>query len=99
MVKQVIWDAEALNDLEEVFEYWELRTGSSNYNKKLLSAFKKSAWLIEGNNLLATATTRYQTYRLVVHEFALCYKVNEDLIRILAIFDTRRNPSDNPIEY
>lgn len=98
MVKQVIWDAEALNDIEQVFEYWEMRTGSNNYNRKLLNAFKKAALLIEGNNFIGTATTRHQTFRLVVNEFALYYKVNEDDIRILAVFDTRRNPTDNPIE-
>ncbi len=98
MAKQVIWDAEELNDIEQVFEFWELRTGSSSYNRKLLAAFKKAALLIEGNNLMGTATTRHKTFRLVVNEFALYYKVNEEDIRILAVFDTRRDPTDNPIE-
>jgi plasmid stabilization system protein ParE len=98
MVKQVIWGDSALADIDEIFEYWETVTGSSNYNLKLFSAFQHAAKLIESNNYIGRATTREDTYRLVVLQFVLYYKLNTDHIRILALFDTRRNPDHNPIE-
>lgn len=98
MAKQVIWGDAALDDLDAIFEYWEMVTGSSRYNKKMLLAFQNAAKRIESNNLIGRATTKEDVYRVVVMHFVLYYKVNDDHIRILYIFDTRRNPENNPVE-
>ena len=98
MAKQVIWGESALDDLDTIFEYWESVTGSSRYNRKMLLAFQHAAKRIESNNFIGRATTKDDTYRVVVMHFVLYYKVNDDHIRILYIYDSRRNPDKNPIE-
>ena len=86
-------DIDALNDIQETFEWYELRSKElgSRYNtqtKKQINSLKKDPYLfsIKYNEIRCKKIEKFP--------FLIHYQINENLnfVTVFAIFHTSRNP-------
>ncbi|MBW8361691.1 MAG: type II toxin-antitoxin system RelE/ParE family toxin [Kaistella sp.] len=94
MAKRLIWSPIARKIREEILLYWINRNQSSSYSKKLNKLFQKNARQIadfphSGVKIYASI------YRgKLVKDYYMLYKITDDAVEILFIWDTRKNPAD-----
>ena len=92
MDSEILWTEQALQQLEEILDYFILRNGSDNYSRKLkLSIEEKLVRLIK--NPLSGIPTSNEKYRIIVIENYLVYYTSNP-ITVMLIWDARRNPDD-----
>ena len=92
MAARLIWSALALKHKKEIFDYWNERNKSKIYSRKLNSLFNDAAELILTHPKLGQKTD-FQDIRLkIVRDYWLAYRIKQEQIQILTIWDTRRNP-------
>ena len=94
MAKQIIWSDRATNDLLNIFDYWLHRNKSNNYNKKLNVLFNKSIDLIANHSSIGRLTQIENVKIKIIKNYQLIYEDSPELIIILTIWDSRRNPKD-----
>jgi len=94
MAKQIIWSDRATDDLLTIFEYWFNRNKSNTYNKKLNILFNKSIDLIANHPSIGRPTQIENIKIKVVKDYQLIYEDSPELIIILTIWDSRRNPKE-----
>lgn len=94
MVKRIVWSRNALQDKLQILDYWYKRIGTKRYSKKLDKALNQSvSYLLEYPNIgrkLENSELRF----IVKESYQIFYKVQGDDVRILHIWDSRRNPED-----
>ena len=98
MVKRIIWSKNALRDKVQILDYWFKRIGTKRYSGKLdrqlrqavkgLRNFPEMGRLVKGTNIRFLVKDYYQIF----------YKIYNNEVRILHIWDSRRNPKDLVIE-
>lgn len=98
MVRRIIWSERAKRDRREIFEYWIGNTGNKKYSLKLRNEFNSIIkHLIKFPNL-GKKIDNYDARCLIKGEYKIFYDIFEDYstleIRILHIWDTRRNPEE-----
>lgn len=82
MAKRLIWSPLARKIRKEVLQYWILRNKSKYYSQKLNILFENSA---VSDNI----------YRgKLIKDYYILYKIKDDSIEILFIWDTRKDPAD-----
>ncbi len=93
---KIIWTDFAIQNLKDIFDYY-----SKNANKKIAHKIRKqilasTKQLIqnpESGQTELNLEKLIQKYRyLVVGNYKVIYKFEQDEIRIVDIFDTRQNP-------
>jgi plasmid stabilization system protein ParE len=94
LAKKIVWSTEAASDLLNILDYWEVRLGSRKYSKKLaedffdildaIVVFPESGRQIPDNEIRVLTKDYYQLY----------YRIIEENIRLLHIWDCRRDPKD-----
>ena len=94
MAKQVIWSERAIDDLLKIFEYWNIRNKSTNYSKKLNELFNKAIALISNHSAIGRTSQLENIKIKVVRDYLIIYEDASEMILILTIWDTRRNPED-----
>ena len=94
MAKPVIWSLKAKEERREILEYWVNRTGNKKYSKKLAKAFREKVKFITRHNYAGTATDIDNIRATVCGNYILFYEVDNDFIKILSVWDGRRNPED-----
>lgn len=94
MAKRLIWSENAKSIRKEILEYWIDRNKSSKYSKKLNIAFNKSANQIAEFPFSGVQVAESLYRGKLIKDYYLLYKITENDIRILFIWDTRRNPSE-----
>ncbi len=94
MVRRIIWSKNALKDKIVILDYWFKRIGTKTYSRKLdkelRQAVKNLKYFPKMGRLLEDSDIRF----LVVDYYQIFYKYTETEIRILYLWDSRRNPED-----
>jgi len=96
MAKQVIWSKTAKEQRKEILEYWAERTGDRTYSKKLSKKFREKIKYIVQYNYIGTATDVENVRVAVCGNYLMFYELDEKFIKILAIWDGRRDPDIIP---
>ena len=92
MAKQVIWSENALQVRLQILDYWFRKTGNKKYSNYLNSSFVDIVTIIS-EFPQAGRIYKETDYRFMVKDnYLLFYELNKEIISILAIFDSRRNP-------
>lgn len=92
MAARLIWSALALQQKREILDYWNNRNKSKIYSRKLNQLINAAAELILIHPKLGRKTN-FQNVRLkIVRDYWLAYRIKQDQIQILTIWDARRNP-------
>lgn len=93
MVKQVKWTSRSINDRVSIYKYWQQHNRSTEYSDKLELLFEKSANLISKFPHIGIKTGYRNVYSKVVRQYKLFYRIQEEEIQILRVWDTRQDPS------
>lgn len=94
MVKRIRWSPVALKSREDILEYWKFKTGSKAYSVKLAKVFQLAVNNIKEFNKIGKDTNKLNVRRYIMNDYSLFYIIEKTEIRILLIWDNRRNPKD-----
>jgi len=89
----VLWTLTAQQDRVKVFEYWNNRTNSKDYSRKLNQLIHHRISLIKGFPDSGLITDKKGVkYHIIARHYKLFYKIEEDTAYILRFWDTRQDP-------
>lgn len=92
MAERLIWSKNARIIRKEILEYWINRNQSKVYSQKLNHLFDKSAKQILDFPYLGVKIAN-EIYRgKLIRDYYLIYKIKQNTIEILLIWDNRQNP-------
>lgn len=99
MAKQrIIWSPRAKLDLFEILDFYYKRNGSKTYSIKFNLIFRKTIQLIEKYPKLGIQTDIPDTRVLIENNYAIFYKIKNEVIEISNIWDCRQNPNSLNID-
>ncbi len=90
--RKVIWSLQAKNNRIQILEYWIEHNKSKEYSKKLNVLFKEAVMFISEFPTIGKLTDDKFARIKIVRDFWIVYEIYENMIFILAIFDSRQNP-------
>jgi plasmid stabilization system protein ParE len=93
---RVLWTDSALSQLEDIYDYYKIKA-SPRIAKKLIKSLVEETIVLESNPLIGVKypllLERPFEYRfLVKNNYKIIYRLNENLVRIISVFDCRQNP-------
>lgn len=94
MVKRIVWTNTARKARREILEYWIKHNGTNAYSKNISKLFRIKVALLQSGHYLGKPTDFNDVRVSLVSHFSIFYKVREEEITILGIWDNRRNPDD-----
>lgn len=94
MAKQIIWAPEAVADRIQILDYWYKRLGDKEYSTKLDTLFKESANLLIHFPFLGRQLTNREERVFVKDHYQIYYLDEKEVVKILHIWDSRRNPEE-----
>jgi len=94
MVKRIVWTNTASKARREILEYWIKHNGTDTYSRKLSRLFRIKVALLQSGHYLGKPTDFKDVRVSLVNHFSIFYKVQEQDIIIVGIWDNRRNPDD-----
>lgn len=98
MAKRIIWAKEAVSDRIQILDYWYKRLGSKEYSSKLDEMFKEVVLLLSNFPFLGRKLSVDRDERIFIKDrYQIFYLDEKELIQILHIWDSRRDPKDFPI--
>ena len=92
--KKVIWSIRAQNDRLDILEYWIKRNKSTSYSTKLNNRFIEAQQVIASHPEIGKQTTAENIRIKIILDYLMIYKISKDLIHILTLWDTRKNPHE-----
>lgn len=93
MAKKIIWSKLAHNDRLNILDYWIKRNKSTAYSIRLNQIFENTADLISKYPTIGKQTEIKGIRYKVVKDYLLTYRVVNDYIEILTIWDCRQDPA------
>lgn len=94
MAKRIIWSPIAREIRKEILQYWIRRNKSKRYSKKLNTLFEESAQQIADFPYSGISISGKVYRGKLIKDYYLLYKIKDDSIEILFIWDTRKDPAD-----
>jgi plasmid stabilization system protein ParE len=94
MAKRIIWTNTAKKARRDILEYWINHNGSNTYSKNLSKLFRIKVALLQSGHYQGKPTDFKAVRVSLVRHFSIFYKVGEEQIVIVGIWDNRRNPDD-----
>ncbi|QNF32982.1 type II toxin-antitoxin system RelE/ParE family toxin [Adhaeribacter swui] len=94
MVKKIVWTIQAKDDRREILTYWFERTGNKKYSQKLAYQFRETVKYIATHNYLGRATDTENVRVTVSGNYLIFYKLSDELVEVITVFDSRRNPEE-----
>lgn len=98
MVRKIVWSRNAVVDKFEILDYWIVRTGSKVYSCKLAKAVRETVTNLKRFPEIGRVYQNTELRFIVKYRYLIFNKIQETEVRILHIWDTRRNPEDLHIE-
>lgn len=97
MEVKILWSDSALAQLEDIFDYHKTKA-SITIARKLVKSIIQKALILEATPLLGAKESllsdRSYEYRFLIEKnYKIIYRFNDNLIRIITVFDCRQNPS------
>ncbi|MHA4807581.1 type II toxin-antitoxin system RelE/ParE family toxin [Flavitalea flava] len=94
MAKRIVWTHTAKKARRDILEYWIKHNSSATYSKRLSKLFRKKVSLLESEHYLGKPTDFENVRVSLVSHFSIFYKLDQDQIIIVGLWDNRRNPDD-----
>lgn len=97
-INRIVWSKNALNDLKEIFDYWNKTNGNNIYSNKLNIELTNLIDLLIPFPKIGRKVENYDVRYLIKYEYIIFYKIKESdermNIEIIQIWDSRRDPLD-----
>jgi len=94
MAKRLVWSPIAKQIRKEILKYLILRNKSKRYSKKLNNLFENSAQQIADLSYSGISISGKLYRGKLIKDYYLLYKISDDSVEILFIWDTRKDPAD-----
>ena len=94
MAKRLVWSPIAKQIRKEILKYWILRNKSKRYSKKLNNLFENSAQQIADFPYSGISISGKLYRGKLIKDYYLLYKISDDSVEILFIWDTKKDPAD-----
>lgn len=94
MAKGIIWSLNAAEDRKSIFDYWNERTGSKSYSKKLNKQLKHIVKHLSHHPRLGLQYGDNSERYFISGPYQVFYNETASAIEILHVWDSRRNPDD-----
>jgi len=94
MAKRIVWTLQAKDDRREILTYWFERTGNKRYSQKLAYQFRETVKYIATHNYLGRATDIKNVLVAVSGHYLIFYKLSDEVVEVITVFDSRRNSED-----
>lgn len=92
MAKKIRWTSASINDRTNIYKFWLDKNQSKLYPEKLERLFEKSAEIISIFPEIGNQTNYRKVYSKIVQHYKIFYRIQNDEIQILRVWDTRQNP-------
>jgi plasmid stabilization system protein ParE len=92
MVERIIWSRNAIEDKIRILNYWFRRIGSKTYSRKLNEALKESVDNLKSFPQMGRKLPDSDIRFIVKEHYQIFYRFQNSEIRILHVWDSRRNP-------
>ena len=92
MAGKIEWTKQALKDRFQILSYWIRRNRSNSYSFKLNDLFVANVQLLAKYPKIGKKTIKPDVRIKVVKNYLLVYKVLNDRIVVLRVWDSRQNP-------
>jgi plasmid stabilization system protein ParE len=97
MLYNIVWAGTALQDLDDIYEW--ISFDSVTAAGKITNALFDTTLRLKTNPLLGIEEKklkhRKQEYRYIIYgNYKVVYRTEEDIIYVIKVFDTRRDPED-----
>ena len=90
--RKIIWSLQTRNNRIQILEYWIEHNKSNEYSIKLNMLFREAAEFIAEFPEIGKLTDDKLARIKIVRDYWIVYDTYENMIFILAIFDSRQNP-------
>ena len=90
--KRIIWSELASIQFTKILNYYYIQLDNNDFNKRLKFAIDEKLNLLKEHPDMGKSFNGYPFRCVVVFQYSLFYKVNEDRIEVLVFWDNRRNP-------
>lgn len=94
MARQVIYSHRAIQDRKEILSFWITHNHSNTYSIKLNSLFVEAVRLISIFPKIGKLTSNKNARVHIVKHYLVIYELQNEIIHILTIWDSRRNPDN-----
>ena len=94
MAKRIIWAPQAVADRIQILDYWYKRLGTKEYSVKLDETFKETVQLLSRFPLLGRSLENREERVFVKDYYQFFYLDKSEDIKILHLWDSRRNPKN-----
>lgn len=94
MVRRIIWSEKAKIVFQEILAFYYKRNGTKTYSKKLNSEIKKLISLLKKQAFIGRLTDIDNVRVLIKDNFKIFYKIEQNRIVILLVWDCRQDPND-----
>lgn len=96
MVAKIIWSDFALRQLKKIHNYYKKET-SEETAQRLTKLIVQTTIQLETNPQIGTKEPLLEDYEfeyrfLVKKSYKIIYRLDENIVRIISVFDTRQNP-------
>lgn len=91
--RKIIWTTRANIERKEILEYWIGRNKSITYSLKLNKLFINSVNRLSENPLIGRKTDFEDVRVKIVRDYLLLYQFSKSELRLLSIWDSRRDES------
>ncbi len=92
MAKKLKWTVFAKEQRKEILQFWISKKKLKTYSKKLNDLFNQIGLLILDHPEIGIRLSRTECRRRLVRDYYIVYKVSENTIEIISIWDTIQNP-------
>lgn len=96
MARRIIWSHEAQQERRSILYYWEERTRSKTFSRKLNRLFNERLNQARQFPEMGLKTDFPSVYILVIREYLVFYRVTDLTLTVLTLWDGRRNPDEKP---
>lgn len=96
--RKVIWTEKANLERKEILEYWINRNKSKTYSQKLNKLFIETVKQVAETPTIGRKTN-YKNVRVkIVRDYLVFYRIDKTQIKVLAIWDSRRDENKFKIQ-
>jgi len=92
MGRQIIWTPEALELLEGIFNYWEVRNGSKTYALKLNVLFQNCLEQVCKYPESGRSAKYQNVHYRIVKDYFIYYTFTDKEVEVLSLSEMRRDP-------
>jgi plasmid stabilization system protein ParE len=92
MAKEIVWTETSVNDRLMIYQYWQVHNKSDTYSEKLEILFNESAKLIALFPGIGANTDFNDIKVKVVRDYKIFYRIDDDRIVIIRVWDSRQDP-------